>query len=336
MTIENDTFKYHGLNSSSFSKLVYPSSYKSISSFLSSNLTKSSIPSSLNSPSLTSSLSSSVSSSSSTYSLSSGVSSHISSNNNNKTTDLNLLEESLNSVRRIQYTPLSEFILNNNSSKNNKDKYELHDSVISTIGSLNNKLSLASFNSDQSRELVSTSSTPTTISSSSLSTTSSISNTPPSSAGVITSSSANIIENFTQLSIEQQTNLIDKWVPFEDIQKRIFVPDADPKKFIFNYNSSNLSAKKELNYLGIVDVNPDEYTQKYGAQLTDSSNLPKYILDIKTPDNLRLAADVIAANGGDALIPELEGDVEALKYVDLEREDLGIYRHYLKQLGITS
>jgi hypothetical protein len=228
MTIENDTFKYHGLNSSSFSKLVYPSSYKSISSLLSSNLTKSSIPSSLNSPSLTSSLSSSVSSSSSTYSLSSGVSSHISSNNNNKTTDLNLLEESLNSVRRIQYTPLSEFILNNKNNKD-KDKYELHDSVISTIGSLNNKLSLASFNSDQSRELVSTSTTtPTTISSSSLSTTSSLSNT-PSTAGVITSSSANIIENFTQLSIEQQTNLIDKWVPFEDIQKRIFVPDADPK-----------------------------------------------------------------------------------------------------------
>ena len=140
-----------------------------------------------------------------------------------------------------------------------------------------------------------------------------------------------IIDQFPELSIEQQTNLINKWVPFCDIQKKIIVPDADPKKFIFNYNSSNLSAKKELNYLGIIDVNPDEYTQKYGAELKQSTDLPKYILDIKTPDNLKLAAEITEPD-----IHELEGDVNALKLVDLDREELGIYRQFLQRIGITS
>jgi hypothetical protein len=140
-----------------------------------------------------------------------------------------------------------------------------------------------------------------------------------------------IIDQFPELSIEQQTNLINKWVPFGDIQKKIIVPDAEPKKFIFNYNSSNLSAKKELNYLGIIDVNPDEYTQKYGAELKHSSDLPKYILDIKTPDNLKLAAEIT-----EPLVHELEGDVNALKLVDLDREELSIYRQYLQRMGITS
>lgn len=141
-----------------------------------------------------------------------------------------------------------------------------------------------------------------------------------------------IVDHFPELSLEQQTSLIDKWVPFNDIQQKILVPDADPKKFVFNYNSSNLSAKKELNYLGIVDVNPDEYTQKYGAELKSAADLPKYILDIKTPDNLRLAADLSET---EMQMHELEGDLEALKLVDLESEDLGIYRQYLQKMGIT-
>lgn len=156
-------------------------------------------------------------------------------------------------------------------------------------------------------------------------------NTNSSSKFSLLSNESTLIDHFTELSLEKQTSLIEKWVPFCEIQQKIIVPDADPKKFIFNYNSPNLSAKKELNYLGIVDVNPDEYTLKYGAELRAASDLPKYILDIKTPDNLRLAADVPEPD-----VHELEGDIEALKLIDLEREDLGVYRQYLRRIGIVS
>lgn len=55
------------------------------------------------------------------------------------------------------------------------------------------------------------------------------------------------------------------------------------------------------------------------------------MLDIKTPEGLVLAADQSNINCG--VTHELEGDLEALKLVDLDREGLGEYKSYLQKLG---
>jgi hypothetical protein len=70
--------------------------------------------------------------------------------------------------------------------------------------------------------------------------------------------------------------------------------------------------------------------QRYGPLLKTSRDLPNFVLDIKTPEGIVLAADY-KYNA----LHELEGEVSALKLVDLEREGLGEYRSYLQRLGIS-
>ena len=52
-----------------------------------------------------------------------------------------------------------------------------------------------------------------------------------------------------------------------------------------------LVVRKEVKYLGVIRANPVEYVQKYGATLKVARDLPQYVLDIKTPEGLVLAAD---------------------------------------------
>ncbi len=79
--------------------------------------------------------------------------------------------------------------------------------------------------------------------------------------------------------------------------------------------------------MGIVRANPAEYVQKYGSSLKTTEELPQFVLDIKNPDGLTLAA-THRYNP----LHELEGDVEALKLVDLDREGLSEYKPYLQRL----
>jgi hypothetical protein len=58
----------------------------------------------------------------------------------------------------------------------------------------------------------------------------------------------------------------------------------------------------------------------YSEELKAPEEFPKVILDIKTPDGLTLAADSPENN-----VHQLEGSVEALKLVDMEREGLTAY-----------
>lgn len=59
-----------------------------------------------------------------------------------------------------------------------------------------------------------------------------------------------------------------------------------------------------------------------------SKDLPQFVLDIKTPEGLVLAAE----QSNNCSVHELEGDLDALKLVDLEREGLGEYKSYLQRL----
>ena len=62
----------------------------------------------------------------------------------------------------------------------------------------------------------------------------------------------------------------------------------------------------------MVRANPAEYVKKYGESLKPSNELPKMVLDLPRPEGITLAADYKSN-----LLPELEGDIDALKLVDL-------------------
>lgn len=59
-------------------------------------------------------------------------------------------------------------------------------------------------------------------------------------------------------------------------------------------------------------------------KLIPSSQLPQWVLDIPAPHGIKLAADVQPQ-----MTYELEGDVSALKLVDLNKEGLANYSKYL-------
>ena len=100
-----------------------------------------------------------------------------------------------------------------------------------------------------------------------------------------------------------------------------------PRNVIVQWEAPNVVVRKDYKYLGIVRANPAEYVQKYGPTLKQTEELPQFVLDIKNPDGLSLAA-THRYNP----IHELEGDVEALKLVDLDREGLSEYKPYLQRL----
>lgn len=52
-----------------------------------------------------------------------------------------------------------------------------------------------------------------------------------------------------------------------------------------------MQIRKDFKYLGIIRANPVEYVQRYGNQLKTSSELPSFVLDIKPPEGIVLAAD---------------------------------------------
>lgn len=82
--------------------------------------------------------------------------------------------------------------------------------------------------------------------------------------------------------------------------------------------------------MGIIRANPVEYVQRYGSSLKTTRDLPDFVLDIKPPAGVVLAADYQYNQ-----VHELEGDLQALRLVDLEREGLTEYRSQLQRLGIN-
>jgi hypothetical protein len=147
-----------------------------------------------------------------------------------------------------------------------------------------------------------------------------------------------VIERLAQLPSKPQSVIIERWLPYAEVKRRVIFnhpccPDPEivaPRNVIVQWEAPQVQIKKEFKYLGVIKANPAEYVERYGASLTLPQNLPDFVLDIKTPEGLVLAADYQPA-----ALHELEGDLDAFKLVqNLEAEGLGEYREYLANLGL--
>jgi Ca2+-binding EF-hand superfamily protein len=144
-----------------------------------------------------------------------------------------------------------------------------------------------------------------------------------------------IIERLAPLPSKPQSVIIERWLPYNQAKRRVIFnrnnqKDAvilKPKNVIVQWETPEVEVKKEYKYLGIIRANPVDYVQRYGDSLIYSNDLPNFIKEIKTPDGLTLAAD------SENHIYELEGDVEALSLIDLDKEGLGHYKSYLSNFS---
>jgi hypothetical protein len=147
-----------------------------------------------------------------------------------------------------------------------------------------------------------------------------------------------IIERLAPLPSKPQSILIERWLPYAQVKRRVIFQKSTeaevvclkPRNVIIQWETPKVNIKKEFKYLGIIHANPAEYIQRYGNVLKNSRDLPQFVHDIKTPDGVVLASDYHYNP-----VHELEGDVEALKLVDLEREGLSEYREILARRGIS-
>jgi hypothetical protein len=132
-----------------------------------------------------------------------------------------------------------------------------------------------------------------------------------------------------------QPVIIEKWLPFENMKRKVILekspePEQGNKSnnVIFEWKNPETSINKELHCLGVTKVNPNDYVRKYGSTLKSSDDLPKILTDIKQPE-------LIAGTNQSASLPgkiKLEGDVHALKLIDLDKFGLSEYKSLVERL----
>ena len=96
------------------------------------------------------------------------------------------------------------------------------------------------------------------------------------------------------------------------------------------WQAPDVKIKKEVKYLGVCNANPSDYVQRYGTSLFSSNELPDFVTQIKPPNGIVQAADQKRR-----LFYELEGEIDALKLVDLDKEGLGEYKEWLRNRGVA-
>ena len=145
-----------------------------------------------------------------------------------------------------------------------------------------------------------------------------------------------VIERLPQMPQKPQSIIIERWLPYQENLKRkvIFQKIASdpivikPKNVIVQWEEPEVIIKQEIKYLGVIRADPVNYVKLYGDSLIKSSERPQYVKDIKTPDGILLAADSKYTE-----THELEGDLDALKLVDLEKEDLSEYAQQINKMN---
>lgn len=139
-----------------------------------------------------------------------------------------------------------------------------------------------------------------------------------------------VIERFAPLPAKPQSVLIERWLPYNEVKRRVIFQSAPPdpivvkpRNTIVQWEAPKVEIRKDFKYLGIVKANPADYVQRYGNTLKASHDLPEFVFDIKSPDGIVLASEYKSSG-----IHELEGDLHALKLINLESEGLGAYKNY--------
>jgi hypothetical protein len=105
-----------------------------------------------------------------------------------------------------------------------------------------------------------------------------------------------------------------------------------PRNVIVQWEAPKVEVKQEFKYLGVIKANPAEYVAQYRDTLKSARELPEFVQHIKNQEGIVLAAEKPEPT---VCAFDLEGDVQLMKYVNLDREGLTEYRDILAKLGVN-
>ena len=147
-----------------------------------------------------------------------------------------------------------------------------------------------------------------------------------------------IIERLAPLPAKPQSVIIERWLPYNRVKRRVIFQRASdtepvyvkPRNIIIQWEQPQIELKKHFKDLGVIQANPKEYIAKYGSTLKKTEELPEFVLEIRPPCGILLAENHHKSVSSSRHLPyELEGDVDALRLIDLDKEGLSEYKEYL-------
>jgi hypothetical protein len=176
-----------------------------------------------------------------------------------------------------------------------------------------------------------------------------------------------VVEKFPDQPTKPQNILIEKWLPYPPQRRRVVFqrscvpPPPNPRNLIIEWQQPCVEVEKKCVDLGVVDADPEEYRRRYGEELKQANEIPDLcptcpprqptpapavIVPVQqcgcqqqqqqvsavveqqaSPVPEQRAASRAASRAGGDL--ELEGEVEALRRVDLEAAGLADYARFL-------
>ena len=138
-----------------------------------------------------------------------------------------------------------------------------------------------------------------------------------------------IIERLPKLPTPPPTIIVERWLPYPK-QKRnvIFTKETNSnavrprqKNVIIEWELPKVYVKKRYKYCGVTKMDPDAYSNMH-KELIERKDLPDFAQDVDIPD----AKDPTVGFNDNPM--ELEGDVDALDLIDLDKEGLSEYKNY--------
>ncbi|CAF1035866.1 unnamed protein product, partial [Brachionus calyciflorus] len=146
-----------------------------------------------------------------------------------------------------------------------------------------------------------------------------------------------VVERLPAIPPKPQQVFLEKWLPFKQQKRRVVYqrPEPDcvlpnPRNLVIQWEAPEVEVTRDYKNLGSQLADPQEYVRRHGSELLGHEEFRTAASRIGAPEN------VVSSNSHRELgLPELEGDVEALRLIDLERSGLSEYRSYLSGLGVS-
>jgi hypothetical protein len=147
-----------------------------------------------------------------------------------------------------------------------------------------------------------------------------------------------IIERLPPIPAPPPSVLVERWLAHQQRGRRVVFQRAavqaeilpKPKNMIIQWEAPCVEIRKEIKDLGVARANPVEYEERYGSILKQYVDFPLFVKDIRPPAGLILASEAVQ------VLPNLEGDIQALTLIDLDREGLAEYRNVVEQFRVRA
>jgi hypothetical protein len=140
-----------------------------------------------------------------------------------------------------------------------------------------------------------------------------------------------IVEKMAPIPAKPQNILIERWLPygpqtqrviFQQSEKTCIIPD--PNNVIIEHQNPEVDLQKEVKNLGIQEADPRDYVSRYGSSLVRTEQLPEVAISYSNQAASHLRTESHRVHQEDLI---LEGDIQALKLIDLDQHGLGYLRN---------